>query len=76
MERAQHDSTGSGDRDDRVSERADDAPAEEVGAGRADPAVQAAAVLADSDERQYGREQSGESVEHRVVDGAGPARDR
>jgi len=51
---------------DRVNERASDAPAEEQRAGSADPAAQAAAVLADSDERQEGREESGPTVEHRT----------
>ena len=60
-------------RDDRVSQRADDRPAEEVGAGSADPAAQAAAILADSDERQEGREESGGQVEHRTPDGSDTA---
>ncbi len=76
MERAQQDITRPGDRDERVTERADDSPAEEERAGRIDPRAQAAAVLADSDERQYGREETAGTVEHRVVDGDGPARDR
>ena len=62
--------------DERVSQRADDAPAEEERAGRDDANAQAAAILADSDERQAGREGSGGSVEHRVVSGDGPAQDR
>lgn len=56
-------------RDDRVSQRADDRPAEEVGAGSADPAAQAEAILAESDERQEGRDSSAGSVEHRTPDG-------
>lgn len=62
--------------DARVDERADDAPAEEARAGRADPRSQAAAILGDSDERQEQREESAATVEHRVVSGDGPARDR
>ena len=64
------------DLDHRIGERADDAPAEEERAGRADPRAQAAAILADSDERQESREESAGTVEHRVVSGEGPARDR
>lgn len=62
--------------DHRIEERADDAPAEEEHAGRVDPRAQAAAILADSDERQEGREEAGDTVEHRVVSGDGQARDR
>lgn len=54
--------------DRRLADRADDAPAEESGAGSADPQAQAAAILADSDERQNGREQSAGNVEHRQTD--------
>ncbi|HET9076729.1 MAG TPA: hypothetical protein VFN68_07345 [Acidimicrobiales bacterium] len=61
--------------DERVSGRADDAPAEEKRAGRDDAAAQAAAVLAESDERQDGREASGGSVEHHSVSDDGPAPD-
>lgn len=50
---------------DRIHARADDRPAEEAGAGSADPAAQAAAILADSDERQEGRDESGAVVEPR-----------
>ena len=64
------------DSDDRVSGRAEDAPAEETTAGRADPRAQAAAVLADSDEREQGREESGGTVEHPVGSGDGPSADR
>lgn len=64
------------DLDPRVGARADDAPAEEERAGRADAREQAEAILADSDDRQNGREESGGSVEHRVVTGEGPASDR
>lgn len=64
------------DFDPRVSERADDATAEEQAAGRADPRSQAAAILEDSDARQDGREESGDAVEHRVASGEGPAMDR
>lgn len=54
---------------ERASERATDAPAEESRAGSDDPAAQAEAVLADSDERQEGREDSGGTVEHRTPTG-------
>jgi hypothetical protein len=40
--------------DDRITERADDLLPEEAAAGSADPSAQAAAILADSDEREYG----------------------
>jgi hypothetical protein len=55
--------------DPRINERAGDAPPEEQAAGSADPAAQAAAILADSDERQASREGSGGDVEHRRPDG-------
>ncbi len=50
---------------DRVQGRASDAPAEEAGRGSDDRVAQAEAILADSDERQEGREESGGTVEHR-----------
>lgn len=56
---------------DRASQRATDAPAEESRAGSDDPAAQAETILAESDERQEGREDSGGSVEHRT-----PVQDR
>ena len=56
---------------ERASERVTDAPAEEARAGSDDPAAQAKAILAESDERQEGREESGGSVEHRT-----PVQDR
>ncbi|MDE3205812.1 MAG: hypothetical protein KGQ66_16515 [Acidobacteriota bacterium] len=62
--------------DDRVIRRADDRPAEEIEAGSADPAAQAEAILAESDERQDGSEGRAGWVEHRTVDGRDlPSRD-
>ena len=55
--------------DDRVIRRADDRPAEETEAGSADPAAQAQAILAESDERQDGTEGRAGRVEHRTADG-------
>lgn len=52
--------------DDRVAERASDAPAEETRMDSDDRVAQAEAILADSDERQEQREGSGGSVEHRT----------
>jgi hypothetical protein len=52
--------------DPRVADRASDAPPEERQPGAVDPAIQAAAILADSDERQESREETGGEVEHRV----------
>jgi hypothetical protein len=54
---------------DRVGQRAEDGPAEERTVGSDDPAAQAAAVLADSEERQASREESGGTVEHRTPSG-------
>lgn len=51
---------------ERANERAADAPAEESGAGTDDASAQAEAILADSDEREAGREESGGTVEHRT----------
>ncbi len=51
---------------ERVTGRASDAPAEEAGAGSEDRIAQAEAILAESDERQDRREESGGSVEHRT----------
>ena len=57
------------DPNERVSARADEAPAEEAGAGSDDPTAQAQAILAESDERQEHREESGGAVEHRTPEG-------
>lgn len=54
---------------ERVQGRASDAPAEEAGSGSDDRMAQAEAILADSDERQEGREESGGTVEHRTSAG-------
>lgn len=54
---------------DRVGERAADGPAEEMTLNSDDRAAQAEAILADSDERQAGREESGGTVEHRTPTG-------
>ena len=51
---------------ERATERASDAPAEESGADSDDRTTQAEAILADSDERQDRREESGGTVEHRT----------
>lgn len=57
------------DPNERASHRASDAPAEEARAGSADRATQAEAILADSDERETQREDSGATVEHRTPTG-------
>jgi hypothetical protein len=54
---------------DRTNQRAEDGPAEEQAAGSEDRVAQAAAVLADSEERQAAREESGDTVEHRTPTG-------
>jgi hypothetical protein len=62
--------------DPRVEARAANVPAEESSVGAADAEAQAAAILADSDERQYGRKASGEKVEHRASGADGETLDR
>lgn len=52
--------------DERVNRRADQVLPEERAAGSADPGAQAAALLADSDQRQEGREDAGADVERRT----------
>ena len=47
--------------DQRVSDRADDRPPEERAAGADDPSAQAAAILADSDDRQADRNPGAET---------------
>ena len=51
---------------ERATERATDAPAEESRAGSDDPKAQAEAILSDSDEREARREESEGTVEHRT----------
>lgn len=55
--------------DDRRAERADELLPEERTAGSDDPAAQAAAILADSDEREASREVATGEQEHRRPDG-------
>jgi hypothetical protein len=55
--------------DERTEERADDLLPEERAAGSDNPRAQAAAILADSDEREVERGEDGEDsipVEHRT----------
>jgi hypothetical protein len=49
----------------RIEDRADDLLPEERAAGSDDPQAQAAAVLADSDERAEARERGDDGAEHR-----------
>jgi hypothetical protein len=58
------------DPDERDRMRAVDRPAEEIAAGSDDTEAQAAAILADSDEREASRLDSGGTVEHRTEGGA------
>ncbi len=51
--------------DERRAERADDLLPEERAAGSDDPEAQAAAILADSDEREATRDQDPGDQEHR-----------
>ena len=50
---------------ERVAERADELSPEERAAGSDDPLAQAAAVLADSDDRERSRLDATEAQEHR-----------
>jgi hypothetical protein len=54
---------------DRATARAEDAPPEERRADSDDRVAQAEAILADSDERQDSREETGATVEHRTPTG-------
>lgn len=66
------DPTASAD-DRRRDERADELNPEERAAGSADPRAQAAAVLADSDDRERSRMVATDAQEHRGPAGEQPA---